>query len=146
MSFMESFTPISSSFGGLLIGFASALLLVANGRIAGISGITGGVLRLQRGETLWRVLFVGGLIAGGVLAALVSPDAVVFDIERSTGALVVAGLLVGIGTQMGNGCTSGHGVCGLSRFSRRSLVAVATFMGTAALVVWIVGALFGGSV
>ena len=142
---MESFTPISSSLGGLLIGFASAVLLVANGRIAGISGITGGVLRLQRGDTLWRALFVGGLIVGGLLAAFISPSAVVFDIDRSTGALVVAGLLVGIGTQMGNGCTSGHGVCGLSRFSRRSLVAVGTFMGVAALVVWILGAFFGGS-
>lgn len=143
---MESFTPIASTLGGLLIGLASALLLVANGRIAGISGITGGVLRLQRGETLWRALFVAGLIAGGMLAALMSPSAVVFDVDRSTGALVVAGLLVGIGTQLGNGCTSGHGVCGLSRFSRRSLVAVVTFMGVAAFVVWIVGAFFGGTV
>ena len=143
---MESFTPITSTLGGLLIGLASAILLVMNGRIAGISGIAGGVVRLQRGETLWRVLFVAGLLVGGMIASFVSPSAVVFDVDRSTLALAAAGLLVGIGTQMGNGCTSGHGVCGLSRFSRRSLVAVATFMAVAGVVVWFVSAYFGGSI
>lgn len=143
---MESFTPFTSTLGGLLIGFASALLLVTNGRIAGISGIAGGVLRLERGETLWRVLFVVGLVAGGLIASWVAPSSIAFDVDRSTGALVAAGILVGIGTQMGNGCTSGHGVCGLSRFSRRSLVAVATFMAVAAFVVWLIGSVFGGSV
>ena len=142
---MESFTPIASLLGGLLIGFASALLLVGNGRIAGISGITGGVLRFQRGDTLWRALFVAGLILGGFIAATLYPDTVAFDVPRSYAAVIVAGLLVGIGTQMGSGCTSGHGVCGLSRLSRRSAVAVFAFMATAAWVVWAVNELFGGA-
>lgn len=141
---MENFTPLASALGGVLIGLASAMLLVANGRIAGISGITGGVLRLQKGETLWRALFVLGLVAGGAIAAWISPSSITFDLDRSAITLVVAGLFVGVGTQMGNGCTSGHGVCGVSRFSKRSMVSVVTFMGVAALVVWIVG-MFGGA-
>ncbi len=140
---MENFTPLTSALGGLLIGLASAMLLVANGRIAGISGITGGVLRLQKGETLWRALFVLGLVVGGAIAAWISPSSITFDLDRSTTTLVVAGLFVGVGTQMGNGCTSGHGVCGVSRFSKRSMVSVVTFMSVAALVVWIVGTLGG---
>jgi uncharacterized membrane protein YedE/YeeE len=142
---MENFTPLTSLAGGLLIGLASAAMLVFNGRIAGISGITGGVLKADRGDTLWRALFVAGLLVGGFVYALAAPEAFAITIDRSTGALVVAGLLVGFGTQMGNGCTSGHGICGLSRFSIRSLVAVVTFMSFAALVVFLVGRFFGGS-
>jgi len=142
---MENFTPLTSLAGGLLIGLASAAMLVFNGRIAGISGITGGVLKADRGDTLWRALFVAGLLVGGFVYGLVAPDAFAITIDRSTGALVVAGLLVGFGTQMGNGCTSGHGICGLSRFSIRSLVAVVTFMAFAALVVFVVGRFFGGT-
>ncbi|MCU0677739.1 MAG: YeeE/YedE family protein [Myxococcota bacterium] len=141
---MENFTPLTSLAGGLLIGLASAAMLVFNGRIAGISGITGGVLKADRGDTLWRALFVAGLLVGGFVYGLVAPNAFAITIDRSTGALVVAGLLVGFGTQMGNGCTSGHGICGLSRFSIRSLVAVVTFMAFAALVVFVVGRFFGG--
>ena len=142
---MENFTPLTSLAGGLLIGLASAAMLVFNGRIAGISGITGGVLKADRGDTLWRALFVAGLLVGGFVYGLVAPDAFAITIDRSTGALVVAGLLVGFGTQMGNGCTSGHGIRGLSRFSIRSLVAVVTFMAFAALVVFVVGRFFGGT-
>lgn len=141
---MENFTPLASTLGGLLIGLASAALLLFNGRIAGISGITGGVLRMREGETLWRVLFVLGLVAGGFIAWTVSPEAFAFEIDRSVWALVVAGLFVGVGTQLGSGCTSGHGVCGLSRLSKRSLVAVVTFMGAAAVMVFVVGRFFGG--
>jgi uncharacterized membrane protein YedE/YeeE len=142
---MENFTPLTSLAGGLLIGLASAAMLVFNGRIAGISGITGGVLKADRGDTLWRALFVAGLLVGGFVYGLVAPNAFAITIDRSTAALVVAGLLVGFGTQMGNGCTSGHGICGLSRFSIRSLVAVVTFMAFAALVVFVVGRFFGGT-
>ena len=142
---MENFTPLTSLAGGLLIGLASAAMLVFNGRIAGISGITGGVLKADRGDTLWRALFVAGLLVGGFVYGLVAPNAFAITIDRSTAALVVAGLLVGFGTQMGNGCTSGHGICGLSRFSIRSLVAVVTFMAFAALVVFLVGRFFGGT-
>jgi len=142
---MENFTPLTSLAGGLLIGLAAAAMLVFNGRIAGISGITGGVLKADRGDTLWRALFVAGLLVGGFVYGLVAPNAFAITIDRSTGALVVAGLLVGFGTQMGNGCTSGHGICGLSRFSIRSLVAVVTFMAFAALVVFVVGRFFGGT-
>ena len=143
---MENFTPFQSLLGGLLIGAASAAMLVLNGRIAGISGITGGVLRMSRGETLWRALFVLGLVAGGALYHAFAPEAFTNTLDRSWGALVVAGLLVGFGTQMGNGCTSGHGICGLSRMSPRSLVAVLTFMAFAALTVFVVGSAFGGAV
>ncbi|MCB9599118.1 MAG: YeeE/YedE family protein [Sandaracinus sp.] len=141
---MENFTPYTSLAGGLLIGLAAAGMLVLNGRIAGISGITGGVLKGDVGDTLWRFLFVAGLLAGGFAYSFVDPDAFSIAIERSTGALVVAGLLVGFGTQMGNGCTSGHGICGLSRFSGRSLAAVVTFMSFAALTVFLVNHFFGG--
>ncbi|MCA9614690.1 MAG: YeeE/YedE thiosulfate transporter family protein [Polyangiales bacterium] len=141
---MENFTPYTSLAGGLLIGLAAAGMLVLNGRIAGISGITGGVLKGDVGDTLWRFLFVAGLLVGGFAYSFVDPDAFSISVERSTGALVVAGLLVGFGTQMGNGCTSGHGICGLSRFSGRSLAAVVTFMSFAALTVFLVQHFFGG--
>ncbi|MBJ75370.1 MAG: YeeE/YedE family protein [Sandaracinus sp.] len=142
---MENFMPLASALGGLLIGVASAMMLVLNGRIAGISGITGGVLKLQSGETVWRALFVAGLLVGGFAYHAFAPDAFAIEIDRSTGALLAAGVLVGIGTQMGNGCTSGHGICGLSRFSPRSLVAVLTFMATAAATVAAVSHFFGGT-
>jgi len=142
---MDQFTPLASTAGGLLIGLASAAMLVLHGRIAGISGITGGVLKLQSGETAWRAFFVGGLLLGGFLIHLFAPGAFAVTVTRTVPALLVAGFLVGFGTQMGNGCTSGHGICGLSRGSGRSLVAVATFMATAAATVFAVGHFFGGS-
>ena len=122
------FTPWSALAGGALIGLAAALFLVLNGRIAGISGVLGGLLRPVSGDIAWRAAFVLGLIAAplmyGLFATLPVPE-----IEAGNGALIAAGLLVGVGTRYGSGCTSGHGVCGLSRLSPRSLVATACFMG-----------------
>lgn len=121
------FTPWTSLAGGLLIGVAAAMLLLLNGRIAGISGILGGLLRPGAGDTGWRVAFVVGLLAAPLFYQLVAPLPVV-RVEADTASLIVAGLLVGLGTRYGSGCTSGHGVCGLSRFSLRSLAATAAFM------------------
>jgi uncharacterized membrane protein YedE/YeeE len=119
--------------GGALIGLATAVLLILNGRIAGISGIVAGLLRPRSGEIGWRLLFVGGLIAGGLLARRLLPDAFESSLPRSPAALVVAGVLVGFGASLGGGCTSGHGVCGLGRLSLRSLVATLTFIATGAM-------------
>jgi uncharacterized protein len=141
---MADFTPGLSLLGGTLIGAAAALMLVANGRIAGISGIVGGLLRAARDETSWRALFVGGLLAGGLLLRLVAPDAIGPTVVGLP-LLVVAGLLVGFGTQLGSGCTSGHGVCGVARLSPRSLVATATFMTAGALTTYVLRHLLGGA-
>jgi uncharacterized protein len=124
---LASFTPGSALAGGLLIGLAAALLLWFNGRIAGISGIVGALLRPVRGDVAWRIAFVAGLVAAPLLHATVAALPVP-RIEADTASLVVAGLLVGVGTRYGSGCTSGHGVCGLSRLSPRSAVATAVFM------------------
>ena len=129
------FTPGMSLLGGLLIGTASALFILANGRIAGISGILGGLLRPSSGDVLWRLAFLLGLIvAPAVLAAFVAP--VIPTIDAGPTALIIAGLLVGIGTRYGGGCTSGHGICGLSRLSPRSLIATLAFMGSGMAIVF----------
>jgi uncharacterized protein len=121
------FTPIASLVGGLLIGLASALLWILNGRVAGITGIVGEIFARVPGETRWRLAFVSGLLAGGALVHALHPTA--FDLPRGgTGLLIGAGLLVGFGTRLANGCTSGHGLCGVSRLSPRSLAATAVFM------------------
>ncbi|MGB5810263.1 MAG: YeeE/YedE family protein [Polyangiales bacterium] len=143
---MDSFTPIASTLGGVLIGLASAGLLLFHGRIAGISGIAGGIFRRVPGDVTWRVMFLAGLFAAGLAGGLVYPEAYRVAIDRSTAALVVAGLAVGVGTQLGSGCTSGHGVCGIGRFSRRSMVATATFMSVAAVTVVMINELWGGAV
>lgn len=122
------FTPWSSLAGGVLIGIAAALLLLLNGRIAGISGILGGLLRPAQGDTAWRASFLIGLLFAPALYALVSRYPTP-TIEAGYAILLLAGLLVGAGTRYGSGCTSGHGVCGLSRLSPRSLVATLAFMG-----------------
>ena len=124
----NAFTPGSALAGGVLIGVAAALFLLLNGRIAGISGVIGGLLRPARGDVAWRAAFVIGLIGAPAVYGLfgVLP---VMRIDAPFGALILAGLLVGIGTRYGSGCTSGHGVCGLARLSPRSLVATAAFMG-----------------
>jgi uncharacterized protein len=124
---LAAFTPWSALAGGLLIGLAAALLLWFNGRIAGISGIIGLLLQPTRGEVAWRVAFVAGLVVAPLLYALFATLPVP-RIDAGTPALVAAGLLVGVGTRYGSGCTSGHGVCGLSRLSLRSAVATAAFM------------------
>jgi uncharacterized protein len=121
------FTPWLSLFGGVLIGLASALFVLFNGRIAGISGILGGLLRAARGDRFWRASFLLGLIASPLIYALIAPLPQV-RIDAGYATLIVAGLLVGVGTRYGSGCTSGHGVCGLSRRSPRSFAAVASFM------------------
>ena len=131
------FTPWSSLAGGMLIGAAAAVLVLLSGRIAGISGIVGGLLRPVRGDIGWRIAFVGGLIGAPLVyafaAALPTPR-----IDAGTATLAVAGLLVGVGTRYGAGCTSGHGVCGLSRLSPRSLVATLAFMGAGFATVFVV--------
>ena len=143
---MESFTPIASTLGGLLIGLAAAGLLVFHGRIAGISGIAGGIFRREAGDTAWRVMFLAGLFVAGIAWSAFRPLDYRVEIDRSTAALIVAGLVVGFGTQLGSGCTSGHGVCGIGRLSRRSMVATLTFMVTAAATVFVVNELLGGAV
>jgi uncharacterized membrane protein YedE/YeeE len=135
---MANFTPWSALAGGCLIGLAAALLLVVNGRIAGISGILGGVFAPARGERSWRVFFIAGLLATGVFAALFVPSSIGAP-PRSPLLLMAAGLLVGVGTRLANGCTSGHGVCGIGRLSPRSLAATLTFIAAGMLVVHIVG-------
>lgn len=124
-----AFTPFSALLGGLLIGLAAALFVLLNGRIAGISGVLGGLLRPRGGDIGWRVAFIGGLVASPLLYRLLLGPLPLPRIEAGTGLLVVAGLLVGVGTRYGSGCTSGHGVCGLSRLSPRSLAATLAFMG-----------------
>lgn len=133
----SEFTPWASLFGGLLIGLSAALFVLFNGRIAGISGVLGGLLRPLRGDIGWRIAFLAGLLGAplvyGMFATL--PEA---RIDAGTGTLVVAGLLTGLGTRYGAGCTSGHGVCGLSRRSPRSLVATASFMLAGFVTVYVV--------
>lgn len=126
--------------GGAMIGAASALLMLTHGRIAGISGITGSLLQPATPDRGWRLAFLGGLLASGVVASFVAPQAVGASV-RSLPIVIVAGLIVGFGTRLGSGCTSGHGVCGLSRFSARSLVAVITFMITGAITAMLAGGL-----
>jgi len=121
------FTPWSSLGGGILIGIAAAMLVLLNGRIAGISGIVGALMVPRAGDIGWRFAFIGGLLVAPALLALLGAS-VLPRIDAGFGTLVVAGLAVGIGTSYGSGCTSGHGVCGLSRLSPRSLVATVAFM------------------
>ena len=138
----SNFTPWSSLAGGLLIGLAAALFLLLNGRIAGISGILGGLLRPAAGDMAWRVAFILGLVGAPLLFQLFSPLPAV-QVDADTATLVAAGLLVGVGTRYGSGCTSGHGVCGLSRLSPRSLVATVAFMAAGFVTVFIVRHLIG---
>ncbi|MEX0738710.1 MAG: YeeE/YedE family protein [Pseudohongiella sp.] len=132
-----SFTPWTALAGGVLIGLAAALFILLNGRIAGISGIVGGLLKPQRGDSLWRVLFVAGMLLAPLIWLMLAQLPAI-RIDASYPLLVVAGLIVGISTRYGAGCTSGHGVCGISRLSPRSIVATLAFMGTGFLTVFIV--------
>ncbi len=124
--------------GGVLIGLAATLLLWLNGRVAGVSGIVNGVIFRRREDVAWRVAFLAGLIAAGGLYMTLVPGASLPRTDYSRAGLIVAGLLAGFGTRMGNGCTSGHGVCGLGRLSLRSLIAVLTFMATAIATTFVV--------
>ncbi len=139
------FTPVLSTLGGALIGLAASLMLLLEGRIAGISGIVGGLFAPKPGDIGWRIAFVLGLMLAGLGAALVAPQLVASELGRAPWMIVLAGLLVGVGTRIGNGCTSGHGVCGLSRMSPRSLASVLTFMTAGAVVATLVGRLVGGA-
>jgi len=142
---MTEFTPVSSAIGGALIGVAVAVLLLANHRIAGVSGILGQALWPSAGEERgWRLAFVVGLPLGAALVSLVRGP-LATDIEATAPVLVVAGLLVGFGTRLGNGCTSGHGVCGMSRGSPRSIAATLTFMAVAGVTVFVARHLLGAS-
>ena len=141
---MENFTPVSALIGGALIGLGAAIMLLASGRIAGISGIVGGLLSPHVGDFVWRLCFVAGLVAGAGLFAVVAPDRFVVDLDASSVSIVAAGLLVGYGTRLGSGCTSGHGVCGIGRLSPRSYVATPLFMASAMVTVWIVRHGIGG--
>ena len=123
----EAFTPYSALLGGLMIGLSAVMLILLTGRVAGISGILGGLIKPQSNETLWRFTFVLGLVAAPWLY-MATIGSFEFESPRGHLALIVAGLLVGYGTRLGSGCTSGHGVCGLSRLSLRSLVATGVFM------------------
>ncbi len=132
--------------GGALIGLSASLLLLYNGRIAGISGIAGGLLSTPaRSERAWRFAFLFGLLGGGVLLRVFWPQVLGTPNVPGAAWVVAAGLLVGFGTRLGNGCTSGHGVCGLARGTRRSVVATLTFMATGALTVFFVRHVLGGA-
>ncbi len=131
---MIAFTPASAVIGGSLIGIAAVLLMRLNGRIAGISGILNGALSLKPGDRLWRWMFVTGLVAGGVIVQFVNQSALITRSDFPMTALAAAGFLVGVGTRLGSGCTSGHGVCGIARLSPRSVVSTLIFLGTGALV------------
>jgi uncharacterized membrane protein YedE/YeeE len=137
-----NFTPLASLAGGVLIGLSAAMFLLLNGRIAGISGILGGLLRPMKGDVGWRIAFVLGLVLAPVIFGLFASLPPV-RIDANAGMLVAAGLLVGIGTRYGSGCTSGHGVCGLSRLSPRSLVATIAFMFAGFATVYVVRHLIG---
>ncbi|WP_226662170.1 YeeE/YedE family protein [Microbulbifer aggregans] len=138
----NAFTPYTALGGGVLIGLASAWLILMNGRVAGISGILGGVLDGAKGDRGWRVAFILGLLAGPAIWGLFHTLPAI-DIRASTPMLVAAGLLVGVGTRYAAGCTSGHGVCGLSRLSPRSLAATMTFMASGFATVYVVRHLLG---
>lgn len=131
---MSGFTPWSALAGGALIGLSASILLVFTGRIAGIAGIVGGLVRPRRGDWTWRAWFVAGLLVGAAALSLAAPRPFV-PAPRSLATLAVAGLLVGIGTRLGNGCTSGHAVCGVARLNERSFVATFVFVGTAVVTV-----------
>lgn len=135
---MENFTPFSALLGGGLIGLAAAILLLLNGRVAGVSGIVGDLLRPAGNDLAWRIAFVAGLIAGPIGYQLVTGDWLSVTIDASTPSLIVAGLLVGFGTSLGSGCTSGHGVCGIARLSPRSMTATVVFMLAGMITVYIV--------
>lgn len=139
----ESFTPWTALTGGALIGVAATLLILARGRVLGVSGIVGGLLR-PRGDAAWRVVFLLGMLASPFVFLVIAPDSMqpVRQIDASLVLIVIAGLLVGLGTRYGTGCTSGHGVCGLSRLSPRSLAATLAFMSAGFATVFVLRHLF----
>ncbi|AMN40399.1 YeeE/YedE family protein [Rhodoplanes sp. Z2-YC6860] len=141
---MASFDPISALAGGALVGLASAMLMMLIGRIAGISGILGGGLTLVPGDKLWRLAFVAGLVLAPTVSGLLGHPMPEPQMPDGYLMVIAAGLLVGFGARLGGGCTSGHGVCGIARFSARSIAATAIFMSTAVVVVAVMRHGFGG--
>jgi uncharacterized membrane protein YedE/YeeE len=138
------FTPWSSLAGGLLIGAGIALFTLLLGRVAGISGIVGGLLRPVRGETGWRIAFLAGLVGAPLVFALFAPLPAT-RVDADLPVLLLAGLLVGVGTRYGSGCTSGHGICGMARRSPRSITATAAFMATGFITVWLLRHVLGAA-
>ncbi|EJG2018524.1 YeeE/YedE family protein [Vibrio parahaemolyticus] len=134
---MLNVIPWESLFGGILLGISATILLLVNGKIAGISGIMNGIMSPKKGDYSWRLLFAVGMIAGGLISVLMLGVAVPITANLSLGMVIAAGLLVGIGTRLGNGCTSGHGICGMGRLSKRSIVATCVFMAVAGLTVFV---------
>lgn len=134
---MLNVIPWESLFGGILLGISATILLLVNGKIAGISGIMNGIMSPKKGDYSWRLLFAVGMIAGGLISVLMLGVAVPSTANLSLGMVIAAGLLVGIGTRLGNGCTSGHGICGMGRLSKRSIVATCVFMAVAGLTVFV---------
>ncbi len=142
---MDNFTPFASLLGGVLIGLAVAALYFFNGKILGISNITAELLNPRWHGKGWRASFLLGLLSGGGLLLVLYPQALSTESPRTLGLLIFAGLLVGYGSSLGRGCTSGHGICGLSRLSARSLTATAIFMGSGMLTVYVARQLLGGA-
>jgi len=138
-----NFTPLPALIGGLLIGGAGVALLWLNGRMAGISGIFGSVISTDQSGNAWRILFLVGLVIGGFVWALAGGDAGSITVTAGTPELIIAGLLVGFGTQLGSGCTSGHGVCGIGRLSPRGLVSTLIYMFTGAVVIFLMRTMAG---
>ncbi len=146
---MTEFTPLASAIGGALIGLSAVLLLAINGRIAGISGISLGVLppwgeRLANSDMGWRVAFLAGLLAAPLLVQTVTGEPIDQTVSSNVGLMVIAGLITGFGAVYGGGCTSGHGVCGMSRLSMRSIIATGTFMATAFVTLFVMRHVVGG--
>ena len=141
---MANFAPLSALLGGALIGLAAAIYVLGLGRVAGVSGILGSLLRPRAGEAPAQLAFVAGLIAAPLLMGAAGAPLPTLTIEASLPVLIAGGLLVGFGARLGGGCTSGHGVCGIARLSPRSLVATALFMATAAVVVFVARHVIGG--
>ena len=139
-----SFTPIPSLLGGMILGIAAALYVLLHGRILGISGIISGLLHPKQDDRAWRIALVLGLLTAPVLAALFFEIRPIVEVDADWIAIIIAGLLVGFGSQYGSGCTSGHGICGRSRLSPRSLVATLSFMGAGFLVVFVLRHVIGG--
>jgi hypothetical protein len=141
---VANFTPVSAALGGALIGLSAVLLMLFTGRVAGISGISGGLLELQSSDKSWRVAFIAGLILAPLIAGWIGYGMSPPQISASWMTIIVGGVLVGFGTRLGGGCTSGHGICGVARFSHRSIAATAIFVLTAVAVVAVNRHLIGG--
>ncbi len=142
---MENFTPFTALLGGMLIGASATILLLFNGKVLGVSGIIAKALCSFKEKAMWQIVFLAGLVAGTFLYRLIFGDQISIAIDASAPVLVLAGLLVGFGTNLGSGCTSGHGICGIARFSKRSMVATILFMASGMITVYLVRHLWGGS-